>query len=150
MDVLWHVPALLGALTATAVSLVAARSLALDALPPRARSLRFRILGWSATLGSLVLALVWPGVSAVQAIRVSPDGTWKLLNSLRIPLAEVRPWERRQVEAEDLGGRRVGRGRLVVRMEDGRVYRSVRFPGRDLERTRRLLGFSPTLAASGP
>ncbi|MBI5513868.1 MAG: hypothetical protein HY909_08880 [Deltaproteobacteria bacterium] len=150
MDVLWHVPALLGVLVALGLCLAVARSLYLDALPHRAQNLRYRILGWSATVGALVCALVWPGLHHVQAIRVGPDGSWKLLNSLGISLAEVHPWELRRVEAEDLGGRRLGRGRLVVRLRDGRTFRSVRVPGRQFERARALLGYTEAMVLSRP
>jgi len=138
----WHAAAL--GLIALALAVGAAMSLSLrrDELSPRAARLRFEVVGWSAAVAAVLSVCVWPYLTAFAQIRVTPSGHWRLENYLGIAVAELPPRELRSVRGEDLGGRQVGLGHLIVRRADGTALRSVRITATAFTVTCKLLGYA--------
>ncbi|MEZ4405974.1 MAG: hypothetical protein R3A52_05815 [Polyangiales bacterium] len=137
----WNLPTLLLCGAAAAVGLLAARSLYRDALPARARALRWSLVGWSATTAALLSLFAWPYLTAFSTVHVEPDGAWRLSNYLGVTVARVPARELRRVHGEDLGGLRRGAGRLRVQRADGSYVDSVRISGARFDAACAALGY---------
>ncbi len=145
VTVAWHLPTML--LCAAALGLAGAMGVSLwrDDLRPRARQLRWSVIGWSSVMASLLSLVVWPYLTAVATVRVEADGAWRLDNYLGVELARIPARERRQLRALDLGGLRMGSGHVEIVRADGTMLSSVRIGGRGFERLREVLGYTPEM-----
>lgn len=141
----WHLPTVLLVALSAAMVLWMARSLAREHLGPRARQLRWTVLGWSAVFGSLLSVVAWPYLHAVARVSVDDDGTWHLRNYLGVELATVPPGEVRSLRADDLGGRRWGAGQVHVVRARGETLDTVRIGGRGFERLCATLGYTAAM-----
>ncbi len=137
----WHLPTLLLCGAAAGLGLLSARSLLRDALPSRARGLRWSLLGWSATASALLALFAWPYLTAFSTVNVEADGAWRLTNYLGLTVARVPAKELRRVHGEDLGGLRRGAGRLRVQRADGSFVDSVRISGARFDAACAALGY---------
>lgn len=137
----WHLPTVLLSLAALAVAVYMARSLARDSLSPRARYLRWSVIGWSGVLSSLLCAVAWPYLQAVARVDVDAEGAWHLRNYLGFELARVGPGEVRTIRAYDLGGMRLGSGHLEFALEGAPPIESVRVGASAFARLCETLGY---------
>lgn len=141
----WHLPSVLLAFGSLGVGVWMARSLVCDDLTARARATRFRVLGWSSIMASVLSVLVWPYLSAVSEIDVRADGRWSLRNYLGVPIASIPAGERRSLRAEDLGGLHLGMGQIRIVRANGRVLTTVRISGPTFEAARRALAYPDSM-----
>lgn len=144
----WHLPSVLLSVAAFGVGVLMLRSLVMDDLSPGAREIRYKVLGWSSIVGSVLSVLVWPYLSAVATIDVSGDGGWSLRNYLGVPIASIPARERRSLRAEDLGGLRLGMGQLHIKRQDGREFTTVRISGNTFEMALRSLSYTDSMLLS--
>lgn len=133
------------ALGAAAVSVWVTRSLRRDALPPRARRLRFEVLGWSALGCAALVSVVWPALTVFHRLTVEADGSWRLHNALGMPLGVIPQGTPRTLEGEDLGGLHYGAGRVRIVLGDGRDFCSVRVSGVRFARALASLGYPASM-----